>query len=433
MKFTDFGYFRHSNRIIIIKFMKKKILLILFIFFAWFTHAQLPVLPDTISSCTDTFVILDAGEGFLSYSWNTGQTTQTIVAAQNGLYSVICVGDGGLILEDSCLVSLIKAKIIQSDTIICFRDSIQLCVDADTLRYVWSTGDTTSCIWFKPNQDSTSIYVSFSDSLGITHCMDSVQVFMHTPILQLDTVMQINTGCPGTCKGQLLVTPSGGLKPYRYFWDTSPAQYDSVVYGLCEGKYNLILRDSLNCKIDTLLNVKVFSMPEVEIKFEPDTGTYIKYPIVTFSFDNKSIDSIQIIEWFWNFGDTTYSTDAAPEKVFDMVRSYDIWLRYTTDNECVDSVKISFEVKDVKLTIPNIFTPNGDFINEFFQVTDLDKFISNEIQIFNRWGKKVYETENYRGDWNGENLPDGVYFYVIKAQGYFGREIFKGSITILRR
>lgn len=413
--------------------MNKILLLILFLSTASVINAQIPALPDTIVNCNQPSDTLDAGPDYLSYLWSTGDTTQAIVVTQSGLYRLTCVGDGGTIFEDSCLVSLIYAHINPIDSILCFRDSIELCVDNDTLIYNWSTGDTTACIWYKPDQDSTYVYVTFTDSIGFNYCSDTILVLMHTPILKLDSVLQINIGCPGTCKGQLLVKPSGGLEPYHYFWNSTPPQYDTIVYGLCEGKYNFILRDSLNCKIDTMLNVKVFTMPEIEIKIDPDTGTYIKYPVVTFSFDNKSIDSIQIIEWFWNFGDTTYSAEFSPVKVYDRVGSFDVWLRYTTDDECVDSVSFKFDVKEVQLTIPNIFTPNGDGFNELFEVTDLDKYMSNDIAIYNRWGKKVYDIDNYRGEWDGENLPDGVYFYVIKAVGYFGEEQYRGSVTIRRR
>ena len=413
----------------------KKLLFLILIFAATLTgKAQLPSLPDTLGSCNESFVVLDAGPGFLSYLWSTGETTQAIAVYRSGWYQVICTGDGGQIVEDSALVSVINAHIIPvGDTVMCFRDSLKICLDVDTLRYAWSTGDTTPCIWYHPDRDSAWVQVQIYDTLGFNVCQDSILIRMHTPVLKMDTVMQINTGCPGTCKGQLEVLISGGAPPYDYFWYTSPVQYDSIAFGLCEGKYHLIVRDSLRCKIDTLLNVRVFSMPEVEIMIDPDTGTYIKYPIVTFLFENKSIDSIQIIEWFWNFGDSTFSVEEAPRKVYDMARSYEVWLRYTTDNECVDSVSFTFEVKDVKLTIPNIFTPNGDGINEYFEITDLDKFMSNEILIYNRWGKKVFESNNYRGNWDGDNVPDGVYFYTLRAKGYFGEEKYRGSVTIMRR
>jgi len=125
--------------------------------------------------------------------------------------------------------------------------------------------------------------------------------------------------------------------------------------------------------------------------------------------------------WNWNFGDTTFSTKENPEKVFDQVREYEVKLKYTTSNECVDSVMLKVDVGQAEISIPNVFTPNGDGYNELFTIKDLEYYMSNELMIF-----------NYQGNWDGDNLKDGVYFYVLKAKGYFGTDIFKGSISIMR-
>ena len=62
-----------------------------------------------------------------------------------------------------------------------------------------------------------------------------------------------------------------------------------------------------------------------------------------------------------------------------------------------------------------------------------EAYISNEFIVLDRWGKKVYQQTNYRsGEWDGANLSDGTYFYILKCQGQFGDDVFKGAITILR-
>jgi gliding motility-associated-like protein len=181
-----------------------------------------------------------------------------------------------------------------------------------------------------------------------------------------------------------------------------------------------------------MLDVKVYDMPEVKINFEPET-VFIKNPVVTFTFENSSADSIQIIDWNWNFGDSTYSTQEVPVKVFEDVRLYSVWLKYTTSDECIDSVKIDVDVKAVKLGIPNVFTPNGDEYNQVFEIKELENYMSNELMIFNRYGKKVFSQTNYQSDWDGDNVKEGVYFYVLRADGYFGTDTYRGSVTIIRR
>lgn len=61
----------------------------------------------------------------------------------------------------------------------------------------------------------------------------------------------------------------------------------------------------------------------------------------------------------------------------------------------------------------NVFTPNGDGINDFFTLINLDDYPGPSVKIYNRWGKLVYESESYQNDWDGDNLKEGTYFYVV--------------------
>lgn len=403
----------------------------------------LPLLPDTTLVCNADSVQLDAGPGFINYFWwETAEQTQTIWVQDSGWYHVSCdTAEFQPPVIDSTWVFFQKAGIVQSDTLTCYTYSLELCAEPDSMKYVWTSSDpdyviehdTAACIEVVTELDTTTFYVSITDSLNIITCIDSVRVWLH-PRMRFDEVTQINTGCPGTCKGQLEVIVSGGKPPYRYLWFTAPEQYDSIAFGLCEQDYTFHVFDEFICIRDTVLPVEVYDMPEIEILTEPDTADiYIKNPVVTFSFNNLSIDSIQIIDWNWNFGDSTYSIEAEPVKVFEDVRNYEVWLKYTTSDECIDSVMININVEQVKLFIPNIFFPNSEIIiNTTFSITNLEYYMSNEIIIFNRYGKKVFKQTNYQGDWNGDNLRDGAYFYVLKAKGYFGTDSYRGSITILR-
>jgi gliding motility-associated-like protein len=403
--------------------------------------AQLPQLPDSTFACRADSVLLDAGPGFLSYLWNTDEQTQTIYAKTPGWYFVWCTTEDLIIIQDSTFVMFFNACIEQPDTIqTCYLYPVILSINTDTLQYQWSASDPDlvfskpdrSAVEFVPNLDTTTVYVHITDSLNVLTCMDSVQIFLY-PRIYFDEVNQINTGCPGTCKGQLQVLVSGGLPPYSYYWpNASPVQSDSIAFGLCEALYRIEVTDEYGCVRDSLIPVKVFDMPIVNIIRNPEEQIYIQNPVVQFSFENTSIDSIQIIDWNWNFGDTTFSTKENPEKVFDQVREYEVKLKYTTSNECVDSVMLKVDVGQAEISIPNVFTPNGDGYNELFTIKDLEYYMSNELMIFNRYGKRVYSTNNYQGNWDGDNLKDGVYFYVLKAKGYFGTDIFKGSISIMR-
>lgn len=81
--------------------------------------------------------------------------------------------------------------------------------------------------------------------------------------------------------------------------------------------------------------------------------------------------------------------------------------------------------------VPNVFTPNGDAFNENFHVQNIEQYPGNNVKVFNRWGKLVFETNDYQNDWNGDNLTEGTYFYVITTKDP-DQGPFTGHVTLLR-
>lgn len=83
--------------------------------------------------------------------------------------------------------------------------------------------------------------------------------------------------------------------------------------------------------------------------------------------------------------------------------------------------------------IPNAFSPNGDGINDVWKIDYLDSYQGATVDIFNRYGQKVFSSLGYSNPWNGKyngkTLPVGTYYYVINPKN--GRKIFSGSVTII--
>lgn len=94
----------------------------------------------------------------------------------------------------------------------------------------------------------------------------------------------------------------------------------------------------------------------------------------------------------------------------------------------------STATKDIQgLNIPNVFTPNGDGINDTFEITGLSDYPDNELTIFNRWGNTIYHKQGYLNDWTGNGLNEGTYYYVLQVKDNSGQsETYKGYLTLLR-
>lgn len=99
------------------------------------------------------------------------------------------------------------------------------------------------------------------------------------------------------------------------------------------------------------------------------------------------------------------------------------------------TITMEFKVKapDYRdFTPPNIFTPNGDGLNDFFEIPGMPADVCTSsfqnISIFNRWGKEVWMSKEHNFKWDGKDVSEGVYFYVID----YGSGKYKGSITLMR-
>lgn len=112
-----------------------------------------------------------------------------------------------------------------------------------------------------------------------------------------------------------------------------------------------------------------------------------------------------------------------------------------SDDKCynsrTDTVTINVVYQDVPgeyeaFLPPNIFTPNQDGVNEYFEVPDLPKNNCRSefqhINIFNRWGDLVYSSANREFQWSAQDNPNGIYYYIIQFRGFE----YKGTITVMR-
>jgi gliding motility-associated-like protein/uncharacterized repeat protein (TIGR01451 family) len=94
----------------------------------------------------------------------------------------------------------------------------------------------------------------------------------------------------------------------------------------------------------------------------------------------------------------------------------------------------SYDVVVKPFFIPNIITPNGDGINDRFEIKGFGRFVSVELRIFNRLGDLVFNQMNYDNAWSAEGLSEGIYFYVLDAFDAEGKLTeFKGWVQILSK
>lgn len=86
----------------------------------------------------------------------------------------------------------------------------------------------------------------------------------------------------------------------------------------------------------------------------------------------------------------------------------------------------------IKIRIPNVITPNNDGVNDFFTIHNLEDYPDNELIIFDRNNKVIFNVRGYQNDWDAQGIPQGVYFYNLAIKQGSNCKIFKGSINVIR-
>lgn len=164
---------------------------------------------------------------------------------------------------------------------------------------------------------------------------------------------------------------------------------------------------------------------------------FILFFLISFLLYGNTDASTGATGYNWNFGDGNSSTSQNPNNTFNSSGSYTVTL-IATDGPCSDTATIVITVEDgLTLEIPNVFTPNGDITNDVFTIKSTGvKEIT--LQIFNRWGQKLYEFTGSKASWDGltpsgAKAPEGTYFYFVIATGFDNKEIKQnGTVNLFR-
>jgi gliding motility-associated-like protein len=175
------------------------------------------------------------------------------------------------------------------------------------------------------------------------------------------------------------------------------------------------------------------------------TITFIPSPIAGFdTITNGPLNQIVAFidtsfgatSWQWNFGNGNTSTLQNPTQNYPLAGEYEIVQVVQNSFGCSDTAKITLKIEE-GIIIPNVFSPNNDGINDWFYIpnTGMKEF---SIEIFNRWGTKLWETTAPEIRWDGRTtagveVPDGTYFFILKAKSLSGKDYStSGHVSLIR-
>jgi gliding motility-associated-like protein len=402
-----------------------------------------PIIPVTLVSSSDTIVCAPTDIFFsvksnvpgLHYQWgattidftavglienDTLMTTKYSVPSGVSPIIVTCVvtDENYCANEIQYKISSIPKGVYGPKTVyVCKGDSISIKAYGGG-EYTWSpstgiVGDTTlaSVRIFKPG----SYIAKIKDTVD---CIKEVSIEV-----VYDTIPVANAGEDVViCERSSVPLSAGGSDYDTYEWSPSASLSNSKIANPLAGpsKTTTYYLKAINhaCFSYDSVVVHVIVRPELIVDYSFDSCAKTVY----FSNTTVATDS-----FYWDFGDSKHSLERNPIHRYDTTGAMTVTLIANRGTDCTDTSTFTLNLLDVdpkQRKVPNVFTPNGDNINDIFRITGGNVNCAIEkMSIYNRWGKLMHEikdaeTWEWDGRIGGEIVPPGVYFYSIIGKGF---------------
>ncbi|MCS7076271.1 MAG: gliding motility-associated C-terminal domain-containing protein [Bacteroidia bacterium] len=466
----------------------------------WVTYKPSPVdsLPPNITACTGTDIILDAKNIGSTYLWSIGgtpvSTNQIYSPTVSGQYVVEITNSFGCKLFDTVNVTILPAPDIIPLT------DVNLC-DSSAVTFNPTVSGATNYTWYYngvPIGTTSSITVNnpgmyiFQASNGV--CTDADTVMVQFYAMPKDSLPRTLNVCQST---PIILDAKNAGSTYSWYAGSVLVSNNQVYSPTVGGQYIVQITNSFGCTLTDTVQVNIVPLPTINL-VERDTickqgSVFLDAqgsPIYTYqwyknglpishNFDTLTVrdeglyvieatnqgcavkDSIRIFRsvpkaglggdtcvcigsnviltaksqgmqyvWMPN-GQTTQSIEVSQTGLYQVTVS-------SLNGRCTDTDQVYVTFVDCSFAMPNVFTPNADGKNDVFEY-DVTGWKSYHLEIYNRWGGKVFETNEIGKFWNGkknnteENMPEGVYYGVIEAENCAGGVIKKAfNVTLFR-
>jgi gliding motility-associated-like protein len=392
----------------------------------------------------------------------TGQSG-TFQPTVSGTYTLIYISaaDCGTLTETFDLtVSPAPAVELANDTTICLGESVQLnFAEDENTTYTWTSTDPLFSDFNNPQPvvtpTETTTYTLTASNGVCDDFVGSVTVEVIGNIL-LDILPDDFFICPGSSTN-IIAQAVGGSSEETFTWTGSDGSTytgdnitvmpeDSTLYTLVyeSGGGCATITDSVFIEVgDGVFPTGAEIIQEVPGDlFEGDSI------ILGVNYDSPFDPSQLNFAWTVLYQDSTTATPLGSGLGLDTLQTqifnegtHTFQVEITTPDGCAYFATVQGTFMQIKVGVPNTFTPNGDEQNDFFNfvaqanIEDLEVL---EFKVYNRWGQLVYDNETPDDGWdgnaNGKEQPTEVYFYLIRIARPNGFELgtFQGDVTLIR-
>lgn len=372
-----------------------------------FSDLAKPQLAASASLCAGDTLRLDGGANKAQYLWSTGDTTRYLQVASEGMYWLNSLEAGCAVSDTIRVRSVDRTFDLGSDTTLCPGDSLVWDFEGEGIPLVWEDGSLLP--YRSVRQPGT---YSLTTTLAGCEVEDTVQVAVRDlPLLELgeDTVL-----CPGE---SLLLDASAPGAVYAWQDSSMLGRYEASAAGIYA-----LSRTLEGCEQTDTIRVAAGTLPT---RWGADTTLCLGDTLV---FDPP----LPGTAYLWEDGSRTLRRSFTDSGVYTV----------TLENACGSSTlsrRLTFEDCSCQPFVPNVFTPNGDGFHDRFVPELRCDLVRYELAVYDRWGRKVFESRSPGDRWGGidrgREAPADVYYWRLRyedAQGDSGLRTLSGQVTLLR-
>lgn len=356
--------------------------------------------------------------GATTYTWSGGISNDSLIISPTTTTNYTVIGANGTCTNSAVsTVSVMGQNVnITGNNSICFGNSTTLTANGGG-SYTWNNGSTNNTITVTPTVNTT-----YSVTSVLLTCTNTV-----TYSVTVNPTPTINVNSSVICSGQTGTMSASGA--VAYLWNNGGVGSLISVTPSVNTTYTVTGTSVAGCTNTAVHTVTVItSKPEItqlnDYKFCLDSVRAIPVTVtngsapysITWTIPSGGITPFDTLNTTYYF--TQQSTPSAG--------TYTIIATDLCNKK--DTIVVNLQTYDCKLVVPNVVTSNGDGTNDVFKINGLENFNNTVVYVYNRWGKKVYESDNYRNDWKPD-VNVGTYFYVINISdgrtfnGFF--QVFK--------
>lgn len=388
------------------------------------------------SICSGQKIILTA-HGANSFIWspsiglNTSNGNSVIASPSatmnytvTGYNSPTCIGDTDILITVNPLPIISVSGI---DSICKGNTSSLVASGGETYSWYPSTGlnsSNTASVSANPGQTQTYTIISQDKH----SCIDSANFTLNVialPQLQI-------SGSQFFCFGQSTQLIASGADQYIWnpiFGSNTYIGPQVIISTNSNTTYNLIGINKGLCKDSISIPITVLTLPTLSINAPDSICQGQKFELS--SLGNGTFN------WQPSFN-LNCSTCADPIATINSDIKFIVTI--TSTNLCLNKDSVLVKIKPScgeNIIVPNIFSPNGDGVNDVFNFK-IDNIQSFQFEIFDRWGLKVFSSNEFNFEWDGkaksgEQCSEGIYFYCLKIQKYSGEiKDYKGFLTLVK-